>query len=101
MNKLDPDFNSMSIATLWTLREEIESILCAKMEAEKLKLERRLAKLDRKFLINGRRRLRYPKVLPQFRNPDPPHETWSGRGKQPHWMRKLISNGKSKEDFRT
>ena len=31
----------------------------------------------------------------KFRNPDNPDETWSGRGKQPVWMREYLAEGKS------
>jgi DNA-binding protein H-NS len=32
-------------------------------------------------------------VQPKFRNPNPPHQTWSGRGKQPVWMRQVLADG--------
>jgi DNA-binding protein H-NS len=34
-------------------------------------------------------------VTPQFRNPENPEETWTGRGRAPRWM-----EGKDKEEFR-
>src|SRR5437660_12270914 len=36
----------------------------------------------------------YAKVHPKFRNPGPPHQTWSGRGHQPRWVRELLAAGK-------
>ena len=94
------DLNAKSIEELWALHEEIASILFAKMEAEKLKLEKRLKQIEGKTSdeIPGRRP--YPKVHPRFRNPDPPHQTWSGRGLQPHWMRRLLAEGKTVDDLR-
>jgi DNA-binding protein H-NS len=35
----------------------------------------------------------YPKVHPKFRNPKPLHQTWSGRGLQPRWVRGLLAVG--------
>ncbi len=35
----------------------------------------------------------------KFRNPDNPEQTWTGRGKQPNWLKDLIAGGASKEDF--
>jgi DNA-binding protein H-NS len=84
------DLNSMSIEKLWALHEEIASILLTKMEAEKLKLEKRLDQLGCKVLDDGQRRRPYPDVHLKFRNPNPPHQTWSGRGKQPELMGKAI-----------
>jgi DNA-binding protein H-NS len=92
------DLQSKSIAELWDLHQEIASILSTKMEAEKLKLERRLEQIERKTLQPQRRP--YPKVHPKFRNPDPPHQTWSGRGKQPKWIGELLAEGKTVDDLR-
>jgi DNA-binding protein H-NS len=93
------DLNAKSIEELWALHEEIASILSAKMETEKLKLEKRLEQIEAKT-SDGAPRRQYPKVYPRFRNPDPPHQTWSGRGLQPHWMRKLLAEGKTVDDLR-
>jgi DNA-binding protein H-NS len=94
------DLNSMSIEELWGLHQEISSILTAKMEAEKLKLEKRLEQIEGQTSEETPERRPYPKVHPRFRNPDPPHQTWSGRGLQPHWMRKLLAEGKTVDDLR-
>jgi DNA-binding protein H-NS len=95
------DLESMSIDELWALHEEIASILSRKMNAEKLKLGKRLDELGLKFEeTSARERRPYPKVHPKFRNPEPPHETWSGRGKQPRWMTKLLKAGRTVDDLR-
>jgi DNA-binding protein H-NS len=39
------------------------------------------------------------KVLPKYRNPDNPKETWSGRGNQPRWMAALVAKGRKVEEF--
>ena len=39
------------------------------------------------------------KVKPKYRNPNPPHETWSGRGKQPRWFADALASGLSREDL--
>ncbi len=39
------------------------------------------------------------KLAAKYRNPNPPHQTWSGRGRVPQWMRDPISQGAKKEDF--
>jgi|SRR5258707_2673785 DNA-binding protein H-NS len=95
------DLKTMSINEMWALHEEIASILSTKMKAEKLKLEKRLDELGRKFEeTSAHERRPYPKVHPKFRNPEPPHQTWSGRGKQPRWMTKLLQTGRTVEDLR-
>jgi hypothetical protein len=46
-----------------------------------------------------RQRRPYPKVLPKYRNPKNPAETWSGRGKQPRWLAAQLRSGKKVDDF--
>lgn len=76
-------------------------MLSAKMQAERVKLEKRLIRLGSKDDLGsapGRRP--YPKVYPKFRNPEPPHQTWTGRGKQPLWISRLLAQGTSLDDLR-
>ena len=35
----------------------------------------------------------------KYQNPDNPKETWSGRGKEPKWLREAMAAGKQKADF--
>ena len=98
------DFESMSIDELWTLHEEIASRLAAALLAEKRVLEDRLKQLKRggeagrAAPSSGRRP--YPAVVPKFRNPDRPSETWAGRGKTPRWLAAKLKSGKHIDDFR-
>src|SRR5512133_1254646 len=39
------------------------------------------------------------KVLPKYRNPDNPDETWSGRGRQPKWVQAALAEGQTLEDL--
>jgi DNA-binding protein H-NS len=94
------DLESRSINELWALHEEIASVLFTKIQSEKLKLEKRLNELRGKRSDDVQHRRPYPDVYPRFRNPEPPHQTWSGRGKQPRWVRELLARGKSLHDLR-
>lgn len=40
-----------------------------------------------------------PPVLPKFRNPDNPDETWSGRGRQPKWVQAALAGGETLADL--
>jgi DNA-binding protein H-NS len=42
----------------------------------------------------------YPAVVPKYRNPDRPSETWAGRGKKPRWLAAQLKSGKRIDDFR-
>ncbi len=35
----------------------------------------------------------------KYRNPANPDQTWTGRGKQPNWLRDSLERGMNKEDF--
>lgn len=38
-------------------------------------------------------------VAPKYRNPINHLQTWTGRGKQPHWVRDAIAAGKTLDDL--
>jgi DNA-binding protein H-NS len=40
------------------------------------------------------------KVRAQYRNPNDPEQTWTGRGRQPKWVVEALAQGKKMEDFR-
>lgn len=93
----------LSVDDLWNLRGQVCSILERRLEDEKRKLQARLDELGGKFgctPVDIPQRRPYPKVEPQFRNPEDASVTWSGRGKQPRWLNKLLATGKVVDDFR-
>jgi DNA-binding protein H-NS len=93
-------FESMSIDGLSSLHEQLTSILVRKMEQEKARLEERLRRLNINHAISPNRpRRAYPKVLPKYQNPKNPAQTWSGRGKQPHWVQAQLRAGKKLDRF--
>ena len=98
------EIKSLSIDELWMLHESIAATLAEKIAAEKKLLEEQLRLLPKAHVEHtvkaSRRRRPYPPVLPKFRNPDKPSETWAGRGKQPRWVRKQLRSGKRMDDFR-
>ena len=38
-------------------------------------------------------------VAPKYRNPANPAQTWSGRGKRPHWFNDALKAGKKEKDL--
>jgi DNA-binding protein H-NS len=98
------ELESMSVDQLWVLHEQVAAKLAIKLSEEKATLEKRLMQLNRPFQVRKmavkRDRRPYPVVLPKFRNPDQPGETWAGRGKQPKWLIRQLKSGKRMDDFR-
>jgi len=95
----DEDLMSMSVDQLWNVHEEIVAMLSTKIDAEKHELERRLSLLQGRIENKPNARRPYPKVRPKYRNPDRPSETWSGRGKQPHWVGAQLQSGKEFDEL--
>jgi len=95
------DLRSMSVDDLWRLYESLTVELRRRVTDEKTKLEERLRKIESSSNITQLERLRrpYPKVVPKYRNPKNPAETWSGRGKQPRWLTAQLRSGKKVNDF--
>jgi DNA-binding protein H-NS len=102
-NMMENDsLSSMSVDELWSLHERVIVALGRKMEAEKATLENRLQTLGgtiRSKPNGDRPRRPYPKVLPKYRNPKDPRETWAGRGKRPRWVRVQLRLGRKLDDF--
>ena len=102
------DFKSMSSDELWALHEEIATRLAAALTAEKSVLENRLRQLRRgtetrqatQDAKSSVERRPYPAVVPKYRNPERPSETWAGRGKKPRWLAAQLKSGKRIDDFR-
>ena len=96
-------FEAMSLDDLWNLHKRVVSILEERLDHERQKLEHQLEELGRKFggaPSATRERRPYPKVPQKFCNPAYPSQTWSGRGKQPRWVKTLMASGASLEDLR-
>jgi len=96
------DLKLMSVDELWALHMEISATLTRRISEEKRLLEQRLRRLEWGGLGRDVRRERrpYPRVLPKYRNPDKPSETWAGRGKQPRWLTAKLRAGKQLDEFR-
>jgi DNA-binding protein H-NS len=97
---LSRDLKSMSVDELWDLHEKVVAELSRKIVTEKSRLDERLHKLSPASDQMKHKRRPYPKVLPKYRNPTNPAETWAGRGKQPRWLRTQLRSGKVLDDFR-
>ena len=102
------DLEVMTINQMWQLHEELSVLLSALLNSEKHELEKRLARLHwresgaapQETSRAGRASRRpYPRVLPKYRNPENPSETWSGRGKQPLWIAAALESGRHIDDF--
>jgi DNA-binding protein H-NS len=87
------DFGALQIGELSSIYEQIGNLVAQRVLDEKNKIEARLRQLS----SVRRRGLVTPS---KYQNPDNPAQTWSGRGKTPLWITRLLMEGKTKEDLR-
>jgi DNA-binding protein H-NS len=99
------DLIKLSTDELWKVYEIIAETLADRMLAEKQDLDAKLDLLNHQALAktgsqpNNPDRRKYPKVPQKYRNPQEPSQTWSGRGKQPAWVTKLLRSGAKLDDL--
>ena len=96
------NLQTMPIDDLWQLRENLGLVLAEQLASEKHKLEQRLSRVQADLAhpsLEPQRRT-YPKVHPKYQNPDDPSQTWTGRGRAPHWINEKLKAGKGIDDLR-
>jgi DNA-binding protein H-NS len=109
--KIDRHLDAMSVDDMWKLYDEIGRIFSSRLNSEKRALEDRLVQLRRNMAQEAgdpsspvasatKRKRKYPRVYPKYRNPNEPSETWSGRGKKPRWLAAALRTGRRIEEFR-
>jgi DNA-binding protein H-NS len=56
--------------------------------------------LPLKDLIGSGARVKTGSVAVKYRNPENPSEQWTGRGRQPTWIKQAVESGKSLDDLK-
>lgn len=101
-----PDLSRYSIAQLRALEAQVNEELktrhylsISKAREQILHIARNAGMSDKDILVT-----RAPKEPKQasaevkYRNPDDPSQQWSGRGRQPAWIKAWIASGKSVDE---
>ena len=102
----DIDLNTMSMAELKKLSKGVEKAIAtheerqrkdalAAAEAKAKEMGFTLSELIGKSATAKVGSLSSPK----YRHPDDPDVTWTGRGRQPEWMKSALANGRTKDEF--
>lgn len=102
------DLNALSEKELNALKANVEAAL-AKSEKKKMEEAKKAAeKAAKKFGFSlselvgssGAKKARAKKAsVAKYKNPANPDQTWSGRGRQPGWIKEALAAGKSLADF--
>lgn len=102
---MDFDLESMSRDELVKLKRDVTKALddfddrsrkdaLATVEAKAAELGFTLAQL-----LGGTSKKAKAASPAKYRHPDKPEQTWSGRGRQPAWIREAEAAGRSRDDF--
>lgn len=75
------------------LRERQEALKAAKDAAAKFGFS-----LE-EITSDARQGAKKNKAAPKYRNPENPEETWTGRGRKPHWVHAALTAGRDISDL--
>ncbi|WP_375263389.1 H-NS family nucleoid-associated regulatory protein [Palleronia sp.] len=94
----------MSRDDLLTLKQDVDRALATLDERRKAEARAAAEKAARDHGFNlddllVAQKKSGKKNPPKYRNPEDPRQTWSGRGRQPGWVKAALENGQSLEDF--
>jgi len=99
------DLKSMSLDDLRTLKKNVETAIAdfeLRRKKEAVEAVKAAAK-DRGFkleeLLGASPKKGKAKAPPKYAHPDSAALTWSGRGRQPGWIKEALAEGKSLPDF--
>jgi DNA-binding protein H-NS len=92
------DLSNLSVAELKALKGSIDSFIDGRRQSELLDLCQKIDDMVEAsgFTLEEVLQARTPKkrvVLPKYRNPGNPEQTWSGRGRKPGWVDELVKSG--------
>ena len=99
------DIDALSLSELKTLRARVERAIVTYEERKKKEALAELEEVARKMgfslaeltaLQAGRKR---KAAAAKYANPADPAQTWTGRGRKPHWVLEAVAAGKSMDDL--
>jgi len=109
MARVSDDLSDYTVKELRELKDRVDGLILQKDKTERADLRSQMmalaaeAGLTLEEVLGGSRKMggsSKGNVAPKYRNPDNADETWTGRGRMPHWLTaKLQKRGVSKEDF--
>jgi DNA-binding protein H-NS len=96
--------NSMNFDELLALKAKVDAAVSSRIGQERKRLTASLHRLEaldvssarspRRTKTNGHRK--HVAIMPKYRNPANPSETWAGRGHRPRWLVAALKGGKKK-----
>jgi len=101
------DLGAYSINDLHKLAERVQQEIQHKQQTQILELRQRMEEMaghlgmtpEDVLSFDARKKTSKIPAKPKYRNPDNPEQTWSGRGKRPHWLREAVEQGTDIKEF--
>ena len=99
------DLESMSAAELKQLRKDLDKAIASYADRQRKAALEAAEAAAREFgfsltdLAGSARPDRKPSNSPKYARPENPEITWSGRGRQPGWIKDALANGKDLAGF--
>lgn len=100
------DISTLSLNELQALRTQIERQIEARKADEVAKVREQILALANSVgmkvedILNTKAPAQKKPLIARFQNPDNPKEQWSGRGRQPKWVKEHLEAGKSFDDLK-
>lgn len=82
-------FSALNLDELRLLEVHLQAVISDRLLETGFELEQQLSRLHEIAASKGIKLKASTKKVypPRFRNPEPPHQEWSGRGRRPNWIR--------------
>jgi DNA-binding protein H-NS len=99
------DLNEMSLAELKALQKDVLRAIDTFEKRRKAEAVSALENAAKEMgfslaeLLGQQAGRRRSVAMPKYANPADPSDTWSGRGRQPHWFRDALAAGRSERDL--
>lgn len=95
----------MSLEELKDLRKDVDAAISnfEKRKKQEALIAARKAAQEHGFsldeIMGGKAQKTMTKGAPKYANPQDPSKTWTGRGRQPQWIKDALAAGKSLDDL--
>ena len=99
------DLENMSLKELRDLRSKVDRSIAGFEERKRreamaaVEEAARLHGFSLTDLTGAKPARRASKVAPKYANPDDATQTWTGRGRRPHWIQAALDSGKALGDL--
>lgn len=100
------DLSKLSVAELRTLQDQVNKQLRTAAQQDIAKAREEIqaiaqrAGISLQEMVKGGARAKSGKVAVQYRNPANADQQWTGRGRQPKWVKEWLEAGKTLDALR-